>query len=242
MENNDNLMPFAGKFDCDPADCNDAESAADYNVTEDETDYEVTEDGINTENKQSHNSEQSDDYGATYSVDPSYGVDKLDTESGAETNLDALYVEESDFDTETEGDGYGSHGGVCENPSTTEINETVDPSDETAATCDCDFDPTTKAQKHCSLDDYEIISDVLGAEKQLVKLYSTALCESAEEPLRDIFRENLIECAKDQYETFEYMSTRGLYKTEQADDNKILEAKQKFCPIDCGDDCDCGCK
>ena len=103
--------------------------------------------------------------------------------------------------------------------------------DETAAcedcNCGCDRD-TTRAQQKCALDDYEIISDVLGGEKQLVKLYSTALCESAEEPLRDVIRENLIECAADQYSAFEYMQERGMYPTEDATEDKILQAKQQF--------------
>lgn len=217
MDKNENVMPFAGKFDCDPADCTDAKSKLDYNVTEDSQ------------------SEQSVDNTFT-TVDPSYGVDrkKFNTQSSKETNLDALYVSD---DIEVENDGY--MGGY--EIETTSTDTSVDPSDEMAATCDCDFDPTTNAQKRCSLDDYEIISDVIGTEKQLVKLYSSALCESAEEPLRDVIRENLIECAKDQYETFEYMSSRGLYKTEQADEKNILEAKQQFCPIDCKSDCDCGC-
>ncbi len=111
------------------------------------------------------------------------------------------------------------HGGNC-----------VDPSDESAATSD-ELYTTVTARERCALDDYEIISDVLGGEKQLVKLYSTALCESAEEPLRDIIRENLMECAKDQYATFEYMEKRGLYPVEQADEEKIIQAKQQFGPL-----------
>lgn len=107
--------------------------------------------------------------------------------------------------------------------------EMPSPDDELAATRDCD--PTIWAQQKCSLDDYEIISDVLGSEKQLVKLYSTALCESAEEPLRDVIRDNLIECAADQYSTFEYMQKRGMYPTEQAPVEKIEQAKQQFTPL-----------
>ena len=106
----------------------------------------------------------------------------------------------------------------------------TDPSDELAATSD-ELYTTTCACSKCALDDYEIISDVLGAEKQLVKLYSTALCEAAEEPFRDIIRENLTECAADQFKTFEYMESRGMYPTAQADEEEVLKAKQQFTPL-----------
>ena len=109
------------------------------------------------------------------------------------------------------------------------------PDDETAATID-EYYTTSSAEERCRLDDYEIISDVLGSEKQLVKLYSTALCESAEEPLRNIIRDNLYECANDQFATFEYMQKRGMYPTEEAPQETIDKAKQQFTPL-----CDNGC-
>ncbi|MCH5351547.1 MAG: spore coat protein [Clostridiales bacterium] len=171
-------------------------------------------------------------------VDPSFGVDTTRFVTKESTDLSELYKGESE-DDENERFGSGTYGGANEYGDTVEY----DPSDETAATCDwnCDCNDTTNAQKRCSLDDYEIISDVLGCEKQLVKLYSTALCESAEEPLRNIIKENLIECAKDQYETFEYMSSRGLYETEQADVSKINEAKKQFGSVVWDAGCNCGC-
>lgn len=106
-----------------------------------------------------------------------------------------------------------------------------DPNDETAATIDEWYTTDTPAQEHCKLDDYEIISDVLGSEKEIVKLYSTALCEAAEEPLRDIIRENFDEAAADQYKAFTFMQERGMYQTEQATEEKITEAKQQFTPL-----------
>lgn len=107
-----------------------------------------------------------------------------------------------------------------------------DPSDETAATVDEWYTTDcTPAQEHCKLDDYEIISDVLGSEKQIVKLYSTALCEAAEEPFRNIIRENFDEAAADQYKAFTFMQERGMYQTEQATEQKITEAKQQFVPL-----------
>lgn len=158
------------------------------------------------------------------------------------TDLSGLYDEPTDtYDTESASDndcgcgdgcgcGSGKHGCGCGSDSETaeDYEITGSPEDETAATCD---NQTTDARCRCALDDYEIISDVLGSEKQLVKLYSTALCESAEEPLRDIFKENLIEAAADQYSTFEYMQKRGMYPTEPAPEDKVTQAKQQFRPL-----------
>ena len=210
MENNENLMPFSG---------------ADYDID-------------SAESKQIPDSEQGADNGHN-TIDPSFGVDYDGYVTKEDTDLTELYKVNDGYDDEDEYErfGEGTYGGANKYGDTVEYN----PSDETAATCDCGCDnDCTDAQKRCSLDDYEIISDVLGCEKQLVKLYSTALCESSEEPLRNIIKENLIECAKDQYETFEYMSSRGLYKTEQADEKKINEAKKQFIPADWNSECNCG--
>ncbi len=119
--------------------------------------------------------------------------------------------------------------------SKTVLTDIYAPFDEMAATRDNDdlysTDTSSCAEQRCALDDYEIISDVLGSEKQLVKLYSTALCESAEEGLRNVIRDNLMECAADQYKTFEFMEKRGMYPTEQAEEEKIVQAKQQFQPL-----------
>ena len=129
-------------------------------------------------------------------------------------------------------DGHdGCDGDSCEfsdNSAETAREYGVDLADSEMAACD---DRTFAAQEKCSLDDYEIISDVLGGEKQLVKLYSTALCESAEEPLRALIKENLAECANDQFATFEYMEKRGLYPTDEASEEQIVEAKRLFGPL-----------
>ncbi|MDE6029975.1 MAG: spore coat protein [Clostridiales bacterium] len=117
------------------------------------------------------------------------------------------------------------------------------PSDEQAATSDnwcncgndCDCGTGKSAQEKCRLDDYEIISDVLGSEKEIVRLYSSALCETAEENLRDVIRANFTEAAADQYKAFSYMQDNGMYQTEQASDEDVTKAKQQFAPL-CNND------
>lgn len=171
-------------------------------------------------------------------------------EQVATTDLSDLYVTNYDDDDESEQDNPCNGDGCNINYETAQDNaqnsdEPVEyvnyPSDEQAATLDdcycgdtCGCDST--AQEKCQLDDYEIISDVLGSEKEIVKLYSTALCETAEENLRDIIRDNFTEAAADQYKAFSYMQENGMYKTEQASETEILKAKQQFTPL-CTNNC-----
>ena len=87
---------------------------------------------------------------------------------------------------------------------------------------------TVEAQRDCRLTDYDIISDILGSHKSLIKLYGTALCEIASEDLRDIVSCQMAECAEDQFDAFNYMSARGMYPTEPAPVQKVKQARQKF--------------
>lgn len=88
---------------------------------------------------------------------------------------------------------------------------------------------TEFAMKQCELDDYDIISDVLGGHKNLVKLYGTAICEIAECDLRDLVKTQMIECAADQFEAFKYMNERGMYECECADGQQIDQCVSQFC-------------
>lgn len=87
---------------------------------------------------------------------------------------------------------------------------------------------TEFAQDVCKLTDKEIISDVLGCQKSLIKLYGTALCESSCPKLRNLIDNQLSECAEDQFDAFLYMQERGLYPTDTAPMPKINQAKKKF--------------
>lgn len=93
----------------------------------------------------------------------------------------------------------------------------------------CNCNCTEFAQDVCKLSDKEIISDVLGSHKTLVKLYGTALCETSCPKLRNLIGNQLSECAEDQYDAFLYMHERGLYPTDAAPMPKVNQAKKKFC-------------
>lgn len=86
----------------------------------------------------------------------------------------------------------------------------------------------TACDNNCRLSDYDIISDVLGGHKNLVKLYGTAMLETDNEQLRKIINTQMSECACDQFDAFKYMNDRGMYKTEPAPVQKIKAARTKF--------------
>lgn len=92
-----------------------------------------------------------------------------------------------------------------------------------------EWNSTEFAQDVCKLSDQEIISDVLGSHKALIKLYGTALCETSCPKLRCLIDNQLSECAEDQFDAFLYMHERGLYPTDSAPMPKINQAKKKFC-------------
>ncbi|MBD5131540.1 MAG: spore coat protein [Clostridiales bacterium] len=158
-------------------------------------------------------------------------------------NFDNLYVtnnsyDDSDYEVETADDL--AYDAQLSKEVGYNVTENVNPSEVQASTTDELHSTPTKAcaTERCKLDDYEIISDVLGSEKQIVKLYSTALCEASEEIFRNVIRENLDEAAADQYKAFEFMQKRGMYPTEHAQENDIIKAKQSFGPL-CGNNCEC---
>lgn len=236
--------------DCDPADCNytaPTEFATD-NITETTSttpdDFMPTpEEYIPSEYfETSADNDPSDEQAATYdsfsNFDGAYGTN--DSE-----DYDAEDAVEYDYETATDNssvyDETENYYAETSDELDYDITESRDPSDEQAATVDEWYTTaknshntashTTVAQERCELDDYEIISDVLGSEKQLVKLYSTALCEASEEHFRNLIKENLDDAASDQYKAFEFMQKRGMYPTEQASDQDISQAKQQFTPL-----------
>lgn len=262
--NNDN---YRNGVDCDPADCNyrterSPEFASDFIV---ETSVN-NPDGIlvppveyplgvdpDTESSEEFDPQKeqaaTDDYNnfdGAYGTTDLYEVNGYDESDNYDVESAEEYVMPYDAETsdEFDADEYDCDRHNCGTTHNIEYNVTDDhtPDDETAATID-EWYTTDKpsARERCELDDYEIISDVLGSEKQIVKLYSTALCEAAEEPFRNILRENLDDAASDQYKAFEFMQKRGMYQTEQASEQKITEAKQEFTPLcrNCG--CDTCC-
>ena len=83
--------------------------------------------------------------------------------------------------------------------------------------------------KRCeNLTEEDILTDLLLAEKALVKIYATALTEMSENKLRTLMKKYVGEVSDDQNQIFCQMQKRGYYEVAPAPKQKIDSAKEKF--------------
>lgn len=78
------------------------------------------------------------------------------------------------------------------------------------------------------LPDQEILDDVLSSQKHMTGLYNTYSGECKNTTLQGDMLNILRDEHNIQYSVFQEMEKRGWYKTEQAEQMKIDEAKTKF--------------
>ncbi len=73
-----------------------------------------------------------------------------------------------------------------------------------------------------------ILTDLLIAEKGLVKLYATALTEASEAKIRTMLKKFVGEVADEQNKIFALMQKKGLYEVAPAQKQKIDTTVEKF--------------
>lgn len=78
------------------------------------------------------------------------------------------------------------------------------------------------------MNDQEMFTDVLSTQKFVTDGYNTAANEAKNENVRRAFLSILADEHELQKEAFCEMETHGWYPTENAPQNKIDQAKQKF--------------
>lgn len=74
----------------------------------------------------------------------------------------------------------------------------------------------------------EILCDMLNTEKEIVKLYSSAVTESSCPNMRQVLMRNATQAADDQYNVFNVMVNKGYYQKKDAQEQDVQQAKQKF--------------
>lgn len=84
------------------------------------------------------------------------------------------------------------------------------------------------SNKCVALTEEEILTDMLSAEKGLVKLYATALTEMTNAKLRAQMKKFLNEVSDGQNEFFSLMQQKGYYQVAPAQKQKIDSAIDKF--------------
>lgn len=83
-------------------------------------------------------------------------------------------------------------------------------------------------QQTTAMGDMEIVNDSIASQKMISSSYDTFANECATPNLRDEFINILKDEHQIQAELFTEMQKRGWYQTQPADDQKVMQAKQKF--------------
>jgi spore coat protein F len=74
----------------------------------------------------------------------------------------------------------------------------------------------------------EMLDDILGDEKEIIKLYSTGMTESTCPNMRQVLLKNIQQANQDQFDVFDKMRTMGWYSTKPAETTEVDQVKQKF--------------
>jgi len=86
----------------------------------------------------------------------------------------------------------------------------------------------TPIKKGCSMNDSDILNDILLSYKHLVSCYATALNEASNKNIYKLFYNAFETSSKIQAELFECSFKNGWYTLETADETKIQKAFDKF--------------
>lgn len=79
-----------------------------------------------------------------------------------------------------------------------------------------------------AMNEKELMNDLLNTEKEIAKLYTTAITESSCPNMRQVLTQNMQQTCTDQYNLFDQMRTKGYYQTKDAQADEVQQAKQKF--------------
>jgi spore coat protein CotF len=79
-----------------------------------------------------------------------------------------------------------------------------------------------------TLNEKDSLQDMLNVEKNLVKVYSTAMTEGCSQGFRTLIKSHWGESVEDQMNVFLQMTEHGYYKVESAPEQLLSEQKNKF--------------
>ena len=78
-----------------------------------------------------------------------------------------------------------------------------------------------------TLEEKELMHDLLATEKQTISAYSTGITESSCQNLRNTLVNNFKNAQDVQYKVFDAMKQKGWYTTKDAQDNEVQDLKNK---------------
>ena len=85
-----------------------------------------------------------------------------------------------------------------------------------------------QSKQQIQLNEKDSLQDMLNLEKEIVKLYSTALTEGNGSKVRTMVKNHLVDSANDQFEVFTQMAENNYYEVKPADKAVIDEQKANF--------------
>lgn len=86
----------------------------------------------------------------------------------------------------------------------------------------------TSVKKDCSMNDSDMLNDILLSYKQLVSNYATALNEASNKNIYKLYFDLLDSSSKMQADLFQLSFEKGWYQLETAEETKIEKAYDKF--------------
>ena len=85
-----------------------------------------------------------------------------------------------------------------------------------------------QSKQQIQLNEKDSLQDILNLEKEIVKLYSTALTEGNGSKFLTMVKNHLVDSANDQFEVFTQMAENNYYEVKPADKAVIDEQKANF--------------
>ena len=82
-----------------------------------------------------------------------------------------------------------------------------------------------------TLNEKDSLQDMLDTEKNLVKVYGTAMTEGVSKNFRAKVKNNWDSMVIDQLKVFKEMEDHGYYEVQQADSETIKNSKEKYTKI-----------
>ncbi len=82
-----------------------------------------------------------------------------------------------------------------------------------------------------TLNEKDTLQDMLNLEKEIVKVYSTAMTEATSKGFRALVQEHWTESANDQLAVFMMMTDHDYARVQSAPETVLSEEKNKFCKV-----------
>lgn len=82
-----------------------------------------------------------------------------------------------------------------------------------------------------TLNEKDSLTDLLTAEKSLVKLYALCITEGCSQGFRNMVKRHLSDAITDQMDVFLLMTEMGYYRVESAGEEELNKLKKKFSAV-----------